>query len=103
MYERVDEKGKVFTPRVRTAPVEVEIHTLQGLVHGYVHVKPYKRVKDELDNREEEFLAVTNASMRTHPDSIPREVGFIAVNKHHIVTLVPIDEPHWPQDEFDGR
>lgn len=99
MYERIDEKGKLFTPKVRTAPVEVDISHVQGLVHGFVHVKPHRRVRDELNNLEEEFLAVTNATMRTHVDSIPREVGFVAVNKRHIISLVPINEPHWSPDE----
>lgn len=99
MYERVDEKGKVFTPRIRTASVEVDIITLQGVVHGFVHVKPDQRIKDELNNRDEAFLAVTNASLRSHVDALPREVGFVAVNKSHIVTVVPINEPRWPQDE----
>lgn len=99
MYERVDEKGKVFTPRIRTASVEVDIITLQGVVHGFVHVKPDQRIKDELNNKNEGFLAVTNASLRSHVDAQPREVDFIAVNKSHIVTVVPINEPRWPQDE----
>src|SRR3712207_1497450 len=99
MHERVDEKGKVFTPRIRTASVEVDIITLQGVVHGFVHVKPGERIKDELNNSGETFLAVTNASLRSHVDALPREVGFVAVNKNHIVTVVPINEPRWPQDE----
>ncbi len=99
MYERIDEKGKLYTPRVRTANVEVEISTVQGLVHGYVHVKSQRRVKDELNDEREEFLAMTNANLRAHHDSIPREVEFVAVNKHHIISLVPIDEPRWSPDE----
>lgn len=99
MYERIDGKGKLFTPKVRTASVEVEIATIQGLMHGYVHVKPEKRVKDELNNEAEEFLAVTNATLCAHHDSIPREVAFLAVNKHHIISLVPINEPQGLEDE----
>ncbi len=99
MYERTDENGKVFTPRVRTSHVEVEIITIQGLVHGYVHLKPEKRVKDELNNTQEPFLAVTDAVLRTDAASPPREVGFLAVNKRHIVSVVPIDEPNYRAGE----
>lgn len=101
MYERIDDKGKLFTPKVRTAAVEVDITTIQGLVHGYVHVKPQKRVKDALNNNEEKFLAVTGATMRAHPDSVPREVDFVAINKHHIISMIPINEMAWsPADEY---
>lgn len=105
MYERIDERGKLFTPKVRTSSVEVDISTIQGLVHGYVHVKPQERVTDELNNSTEEFLAVTDAAIRTHPDSIPHEVEFVALNKRHIISMVPINEPRWaPDDEYaDGR
>jgi hypothetical protein len=99
MYERIDEKGKVFTPRIRTASVEVDIVTMQGIVHGYVHVKPDQRIKDELNNHVERFLAVTGATLRGHLDASPREVGFVAVNKSHIITVVPINEPRWNPDE----
>jgi acetyl esterase/lipase len=99
MYERVDEKGKVFTPRIRTASVEVDIVTVQGTVHGFVHVKPDQRIKDELNLHAERFLAVTGATLRGHLDPSPREVGFVAVNKSHIITVVPINEPRWNSEE----
>ena len=99
MYERIDEKGKVFTPRIRTASVEVDIVTVQGVVHGFVHVKPDQRIKDELNYHAERFLAVTGATLRGHLDASPREVGFVAVNKSHIITVVPINEPRWNPEE----
>lgn len=99
MYERIDEKGKVFTPRIRTASVEVDIVTMHGIVHGFVHVKPDQRIKDELNYQAERFLAVTGATLRGHLDASPREVGFVAVNKSHIITVVPVNEPRWNQEE----
>ena len=99
MYERIDEKGKVFTPRIRTASVEVDIVTVHGVVHGFVHVKPDQRIKDELNYHAESFLAVTGATLRGHLDATPREVGFVAVNKSHIITVVPVNEPRWNPDE----
>ena len=99
MYERIDEKGKVFTPRIRTASVEVDIVTMHGVVHGFVHVKPDQRIKDELNHQGERFLAVTGATLRGHLDASPREVGFVAVNKSHIITVVPVNEPRWNPEE----
>ena len=99
MYERIDENGKVFTPRIRTASVEVDIVTMHGVVHGFVHVKPDQRIKDELNHQAERFLAVTGATLRGHLDASPREVGFVAVNKSHIITVVPVNEPRWNPEE----
>ena len=46
--EKVDEKGKLFTERVRKTRVEVRVMTLQGEVHGYVHLVHEQRVRDLL-------------------------------------------------------
>lgn len=100
MYDRVDEKGKVFTPRVRTAAVEVEVTTIHGLVHGFMHVKVQDRMRDELNRTDEDFIAMTGANIRTRADSVPQKVGFIALNKRHIVSVVPISEPR-PVGEDD--
>ena len=63
MMNRVDEKGKVFTARIHKMEVEVNIVTVQGHVHGYLHVQPGQRVKDLLNNPAEQFLAITSATV----------------------------------------
>ena len=90
--ERVDEKGKVFTPRVRTQDVEVNITTINGRLHGFIHVTPGNRLKDQLNTRDEQFLAVTNATSRNNDGKDGVHIDFIAVNKQHIVSVAPIDE-----------
>ena len=90
--ERVDEKGKVFTQRVRTQDVEVNITTIAGTLHGFIHVSPGNRLKDQLNTRDELFLAITNATSRSHDGKNGVHLDFIAVNKHHIVSVVPVDE-----------
>ncbi len=90
--DRVDEKGKVFTPKVRTQNVEVDIITVAGSLHGFLHVAPGNRLKDQLNTRDEQFLALTNATLRTHEGKETTHTGFIAINKHHIVSVVPVDE-----------
>jgi hypothetical protein len=77
--ERVDEKGKVVT--------------IGGHVHGYLHVPPGRRVKDQLNMREEQFLALTDATMQELDGQAGDPIGFIAINKDHIISVMPIDEP----------
>ncbi len=103
MLNRVDEKGKVFTARVRKMEVEVQISTVQGQVHGYVHLQPGQRIKDLLNNTSEQFLAITQATVqpKTEVKSGTKaaaaqppasEVEFLALNKQYIISVVPIDE-----------
>ncbi len=90
--ERVDEKGKVFTQRLRTQDVEVNIITVSGTLHGFIHVAPGNRLKDQLNTRDEQFLAMTNATARNHDDKAGVHIDFIAINKQHIVSVIPVDE-----------
>ena len=98
--ERVDPKGKVFTPRVRTDHVEVEMITSQGRVHGYIHVMPGLRVKDLLNTPSEQFLAVTDALIGDGENAQHHE--FITINKMYIYTVIPVNEArdHHPEEEY---
>ncbi|MEO8289310.1 MAG: hypothetical protein ABI670_23120 [Chloroflexota bacterium] len=97
---RVDGKGKVFTERVRKTGVEVRMQTLQGQVHGFMHVVPGQRVKDLLNNGDELFLAVTDATLYGYGDDGVQQVDFIALNKQQIVSVILIDEDK-PRDQQD--
>ncbi len=114
MLNRVDEKGKVFTARVHKMEVEVNIVTVQGHVHGYLHIQPGQRVKDLLNNPAEQFLAITSATVYTKTDLQvkaaskttqtkqkadgseeqvePTRSDFLALNKQYVISVVPIDE-----------
>jgi hypothetical protein len=101
MLDRIDQKGKVFTERIRKDHVEVEINTVQGRVHGYVHVAPNQRVKDLVNSPNEQFLAVTNATMGEADDENVLRHDFITLNKHYIITIIPIQEARpQQQDEY---
>lgn len=102
MLDRVDLKGKVFTARVRKDHIEVELVTTQGRVHGYVHVAPNQRVKDLLNNPNEQFLAVTDATMGDDSDEEALHHDFVTINKRYIITVIPINEarPAKPDDEY---
>jgi hypothetical protein len=93
MRERLDEKGKIFTERVRKQPVEATIITTQGTVHGYLYVAPGQRVKDMLNNPDEQFVAVTGVRSRKNGETSSSEMPFMALNKQFIISVIPINEP----------
>lgn len=104
MLNRVDEKGKVFTAHVRKMEVEVNISTVQGQVHGYIHLQPGQRVKDLLNNPSEQFLAITRATIQTRPEGTKTtaksaaaqanttKIEFLALNKQYVISVMPVDE-----------
>jgi hypothetical protein len=95
---RVDQKGKLYTERVRKAGVRVLISTVQGVVEGNVYLAPGERVKDLLNSDDEHFLAVTEATVEWHARAEAAQAGFIALNKRHIVWVVPLEESAYEPD-----
>jgi hypothetical protein len=89
---RVDQKGKMYTERVRKAGVRVLISTVQGVVEGSVYLAPGQRVKDLLNSTAEGFVAVTGATVEWHHRPGPAQTAFIALNKQHIVWVVPLEQ-----------
>ena len=101
---RVDQKGKLYTERVRKAEVRVLISTVQGVVEGTVYLAPGERVKDLLNSGDEQFLAVTEATVEWHTGPEPAQAGFIALNKRHIVWVVPLEHAEYaPEEEYEVR
>ena len=86
-----DEKGKFYTDIVKKLPVPVVIQTATHLVRGLVHVRDGERLKNELE-RDEMFLAVTNASIYGADDNALFTVPFIAVLRAQIIWIMPVDE-----------
>ncbi len=104
MIDRFDTKGKLFTERVRKDHVEVKIVTTTGRVHGYVHVLQNQRIKDLLNTPNEQFLAVTDATMGDESNSESLRHDFITINKQYILTVIPINDNQSPRsdDEYGG-
>jgi len=96
---RVDQKGKMFTERVRKAGVRVLISTVQGPVEGNVYLAPGQRVKDLLNSNVEDFLAVTEATVEWDGQSGPAGAEFIALNKRHIIWVVPLEQAEYAAEE----
>jgi hypothetical protein len=88
MFTSFEDKGKIFTNIVTKEPVEVIIQTNIHQIHGFVHVRPDDRIKDEI-NLNERFLAVTNATISTIEGTKLCNIEFLAVNREQIIWIYP--------------
>ena len=96
---KVDERGKYFTERVSTNSIEVLVQTVYGQVRGHMHIKPGQRIKDAL-NEPESFIALTRITMTDAEGT--QEIRFVALNKQHIISVVPLQEESQvlPQEDY---
>jgi hypothetical protein len=86
-----DEKGKFYTDIITKIPVSAVIQTSTHLVRGLVHVRQGERLKNELE-RDEIFLAVTEASVIGADDKVLFTAPFMAVKRSQVVWIMPADE-----------
>jgi hypothetical protein len=86
-----DEKGKRFTDVVSKVAVPATVQTTQHLLHGQIHVRKGERLKDELD-RQEPFLAVTDARILDAQGQVLFRSPFLAVHRSQIVWVMPVEE-----------
>jgi hypothetical protein len=91
MYASFEEKGKIYTEIVTKAPIEVLIQTSQQLIRGMVHIRPQDRLKEELD-KQEIFLAITDAVVVDENGIEKYQTNFIAINRSHIIWIIPISD-----------
>lgn len=86
-----DEKGKFFTDVVTKTPVRAVVQTTAQLIRGSVHVRAGERLKDELD-RDELFLAITDASVLGADGQAQFQAAFLAVRRSQIVWVFPDEQ-----------
>ena len=86
-----DEKGKFFTDVVSKVAMPATVQTTSQLVRGKVHVRQGERLKDELD-RDELFLAMTDASVLGEDGQVMFGAPFLAVRRSQIVWVMPEQE-----------
>jgi hypothetical protein len=86
-----DEKGKVFTEVVSKVEIPAIVQTTEQLIRGNVHVRRDERLKDELD-RDELFLAITDASVIGADGQALYQARFLAVRRAQIVWVMPANE-----------
>jgi len=78
---RVDARGKIFT----------------DVVHGYMFLRPDERLKDNLNEDRERFIAISDAQVFSAGGQLLHHSEFVAVNKAHIVWVRP-DEDRLPNE-----
>jgi hypothetical protein len=83
-----DEKGKFYTDFVSKIAVHATVQTMTELVRGNIHVRDGERLKDELD-RDEPFLAMTDATVSAANGQVLFEAPFLAVRRAQIVWVMP--------------
>ncbi len=91
MTVEYDEKGKYYTEVVKKLPVSVVIQTVTHLIRGLVHIREGERFKNELE-RDELFLAVTNARVYNVDDKIVFDESFMAIRRTQIIWIMPVEE-----------
>jgi len=83
-----DEKGKFYTDVVTKFPTEAVVQTTTHLVRGLVHIRQGERLKSELE-RNEQFLAVTRATIHDAQDKVLFNAPFLAIHRSQIVWVMP--------------
>ncbi len=95
-----DEHGKYFTDIVSKIGITAVIQTTTHRIEGVVHVRPDRRIKDELDNTEP-FMAVTSARVYDLHGELIYDCKFMTVSRSQIVWVIPHDE-HEDKDGGEG-
>lgn len=88
MSVEFNDKGKYFTDIISKTAVPSIIQTVTHRIEGLIHVRLDQRVKDELD-RNEPFLAVTQARVFDLQGKLAFEAEFLTVSRYQIVWLIP--------------
>lgn len=85
-----DDKGKFFTDVVSKVAVPAVIQTVMHRIEGFIHVRTGDRTKSELD-RNEIFLAVTEAKVFNADGSLIYSAAFLSVARSQIIWVIPSD------------
>ncbi len=96
-----DEKGKFFTDVITKEAVLVIIQTPTHRIRGQIYVRPGERIKDQI-NQEEEFIAVTEATLYDLTGAELYRSDFLLVNREHLIWLLPEDQMHQPKPGQKG-
>jgi hypothetical protein len=91
MVLEFDDKGKFFTEVVTKDKILSRIQTQTHIIRGFIHVRKGDRLSDEL-NKDYRFIAVTQAEIYRPDGEILYTSEFLAVNREHIVWLMPISD-----------
>ena len=88
MSVRYDDKGKFFTDVITKDPVPSIVQTLVSRIQGNLYVRLSDRVTDEL-NRDDKFLAVTDAEIYDLQGQKIYDAEFMLVNSDQVIWILP--------------
>ena len=91
MVTRVDHNGKVFSDQVRKQKVASIIQTTNHRIRGLLFYDPDGRLKDDLNEQAEAFIAVTDAEFLADDGAVLQRTNFLVVNKRHVQWVMPAD------------
>ena len=86
-----DQKGKYYTDFITKDAISARIQTSTHLIEGQIHVQHEHRLKDEMD-RDEPFLAITNATVFTNEGQVFFQTQFIAIKRKQIIWVTALDD-----------
>jgi hypothetical protein len=92
LVTRIDHKGKLFTDQVQKRKVISIIQTATHRIRGVIFYDSDSRLKDNLNDTSENFIAVADAELLCETGQVAQRVPFIALNKAHIVWVIPANE-----------
>ena len=96
MTVRIDAKGKTYTDIVHKDEVATLIQTTANLIHGHIYLRAGLRLIDELNGKQEQFIAVTEAEVYNANGQVLVRSEFLTLNKNQIVWVRPDEEPPDP-------
>src|SRR4029079_1163746 len=89
LVTRIDHNGKMFTDKVRKRKAISVIQTATHRIRGVIFHDSDSRLRDDLNNTSEAFIAITDAEIVSDAGQVAQRVPFIALNKSHIVWVIP--------------
>ena len=92
MVTRVDHNGKVFSDQVRKQKVASILQINGQRIRGLLFHDPDSRLKDDLNNSSEAFIAVTDAEFLAEDGAVLQRTKFLTVNKNHIDWIMPAED-----------
>jgi hypothetical protein len=92
LVTRVDHNGKIFSDQVRKHKVASILQISGQRIRGLLFHDPDGRLKDDLNDADETFIAVTDVEFLAEDGAVLQRSKFLAVNKSHIDWVMPADE-----------
>jgi hypothetical protein len=92
LVTRVDHNGKVFSDQVRKQKVASILQVNGQRIRGLLFFDPDGRLKDDLNNSTESFIAGTDAEILSQDGAVLHRTKFLTVNKNQIDRIMPAED-----------